>query len=912
MKKIGTLLLLLFFVACSGEESATPVVETAVANTGDSETTAITNNDEAEAAGQPDKIIVQMALWEWQAGQYNDLIEIFETENPDIEIKIVSVEELLGLEPNGSGEWPEDVARRMVSGADIVSSTTFGFLNSKPGLLLDLRPLAEADPNFDFNDFYPGMLAPFERDGRQLGLPTMANFTLIFFQKDAFDAAGVPYPEAGWSWDDMLTAAQATTIREEGEVVQWGLVQTSNNPFEFVLPRTGALIDTSTNPPTADFERPEVIAALQWYADLHLLHEVAPILETPEMNEDGSFIPAGYKIIENKQAAMWPEWSGTWKWQSAQMNLGVLPFPVDTPDDKTTQMYSEGLGISAGTQNPEAAWRWIDFLSRQPPANDSDNTAVPARMSVAEASGFWDDLDPELGATLFYAVEHAYSPQFTFGYRAFSEAAEAVLREGASVEEAVAAAQIQAEADIAEAESEEDGDKPADDIVVVAPEEAELPEGAVAIVFVAGSGPDGLQPYRDLSSSFQAQFPNIVINFQTPNFGSTSTGLADIAADGDCVQWFGSITNKEDRAAVLPIEPFLDADPALIKADFYATAIDQFSYQGQLWGLPAEMSIPIIVYNKVLFDAAGVPYPTIDWTMDDFLETAVALTVGNDPETKQYGFMTQEFEINDLTYFMERLGGQFLDETVDPPQLTLTHPATVEAMRWFTSLTTEYDVKPVLTTDFTTSRMGEGRKVLIENDRVAMWVDQGFDTFPEINLGGLDLGYVPLPAGSDGSAVTTNSMTGYYISAQTSQREACWQWIKFLSDQPTLASFGNPVSARPGVANSAAYAEAVGADKAAANLASVENIIKPSSSLRLEVVAQWLGTGFFWWQSYAYNQILNEGVSVEEALADVQAKADAYRECVIAQDVLEDINGQRTCLGDVDDAIPSFLIEVDE
>ena len=51
---------------------------------------------------------------------------------------------------------------------------------------------------------------------------------------------------------------------------------------------------------------------------------------------------------------------------------------------------------------------------------------------------------------------------------------------------------------------------------------------------------------------------------------------------------------------------------------------------------------------------------------------------------------------------------------------------------------------------------------------------------------------------------------------------------------------------------------------------------------------------------------------MEAALTAVQAKADAYRECIIANDAFEDQNGQSRCLGQVDDTVPEFFIDVDE
>jgi ABC-type glycerol-3-phosphate transport system substrate-binding protein len=404
------------------------------------------------------------------------------------------------------------------------------------------------------------------------------------------------------------------------------------------------------------------------------------------------------------------------------------------------------------------------------------------------------------------------------------------------------------------------------------------------------------------------------VEVQPPDFGSGPTGLSDVATTADCLQWFGGITNQEDQAAVLNLEPFLDADPELSQADFYSQALDTFTYQGQLWGLPAEMNISVINYNKTLFDEARVPYPQPDWTTDDFLAAAVALTQGDDPATRQYGYVPQEFEINDLTTFLERLSAQFLDENEDPPQLSFTHPTMVEAMRWVTSLTTEFAVKPTFITNIGEGAfgLGEERKALIENGRAAMWSDQGFPTFPEINLDDLAVGIAPLPAGPDGTVTASNAITGYFISATTAQRQACWQWITFLSQQPFTGTYGNTFPARRTVAESAAYAQAVGPEQAAANLASVENITGPSVALRLSTDANWLTLGHFWWQSYAYHQILTASVPVEEALAAVQAKADAYRDCVIQRDGLADQNIQRTCLGEVDDTVPPSWLEIDE
>jgi ABC-type glycerol-3-phosphate transport system substrate-binding protein len=895
MKKVVILLVLMLLAAC---------------NRGKATETAVTNPTETAVTDPTNTITLRIITQDWQASSYRTLAEIFEAENPGIEVEIVSYEETLGLDSAGRVP-PDDAAERLVSAADVIPTDALGIPNFASGLLLNLGPLIETDSAFDEADFYPNALDYFKSNGGVWGLPSSLHFQLIFYHKDAFNAAGHAYPQAGWSWDDLLAAAQATTLRENNEVVQWGIVPIF--PFLFLRPRTGPLIDITTDPPTVQYNRPEVANALQWYADLFLLHEVAPNLQVPEPDENSIVFPPEYELIAAGKAAMWVEHSSGWPWRSGQMNVGVVPFPVGTSGVGTTPVNVNGFVLSAGTRHPEAAWRWLKFLSQQPSASFGWDTAVPARRSVTEAAVFWDRVDPELGIALRYALDHAYFIRFVAGYNssAFYEAVNAILTENRPVAAALADAQAQAEIDIANfAAAQEKAE--AVETVIGGPEDTALPKGAVSIVFTTMGGADGLTLYRNLARMFQEKYPDVAIELRTPGFSGGPIYLHNLAANSDCLLWYGGAISEQERAAVLNLEPFLAADPELGKEDFYPQTLDAFSYQGQLWGVPAGINAMLTMYNKALFDQAGIPYPQDNWTMDEFLAAAVALTVGDDPETRQYGYVPQEFELDDLTAFVERLGAQFLDDSVDPPQLTFTHPDTVEAMRWFTALTTEFGVKPTFITNVGTmsANTGRVRKTLIENGRAAIWSYQGRQSYPEINIDGLDVGVIPLPLGPDGTATMTGAITGYFISARTGHKQACWQWIKFLGEQFYLVSVGNTLPARRSVAESATYAQTVGAELAAANRTAAVGQTGLSLNARLNSNARWLANGALWWRSYAYDQILWNGVPVEEALAAVQVKADAYRDCVITRDALENPDGQRACLGEVDDTVPDFLITV--
>jgi len=52
--------------------------------------------------------------------------------------------------------------------------------------------------------------------GRQLMLPTVLYTMTTICNKQLFEDAGIPFPAAGWTWDDFVATAQALTDRENG------------------------------------------------------------------------------------------------------------------------------------------------------------------------------------------------------------------------------------------------------------------------------------------------------------------------------------------------------------------------------------------------------------------------------------------------------------------------------------------------------------------------------------------------------------------------------------------------------------------------------------------------------------------------------------------------------------------------
>lgn len=913
MKKLFILLLVVttLLAACGPKEEATPTPEDVATSP------PVPSEETVESVPTPqvEKVTIRFAVDDLEGALYQDIISAFEEDNPDIDIKLVSINETLDLSAVG-GEWPEDAMLRLASAADVINVQP-SRQAIEAALALDLMPLIEAHPNAQPEDFFPGTLSACQRDGGTWCLPTGANFQLIFFDKDAFDEVGEPYPEPGWTWDDFLAKASALTREENGEVTRWGFVQPWNRHVDFVDSWVGPLMDSTADPPEPLFDRPEVLEAVTWYTDLHLEHQVMPYLKNPE-DASALTVPEGQRLIDSQQAAMWPYFSGLWSWLSEQRNLGVAPFPVEAPvaggtGDRTTPLSIDAAFVSAGTAQPEAAWRWLNNLTLQT-VDLLGLEFLPARRSVAEASGFWDDADEELGPALRFAVEHAYVMDWQPGYGALSDAIDDILSGERSVDEALADAQTQARIDIGEELAEGGEATPAPTVVVVSGEEAEVSPEAITIVFTPGpSGILNLGPFRDLAGKFQETHPEIVVDVQQPNIfgGAAELNLKSLAQDADCFGWAPQFQDPESLEAILSLEPFLDADPSFSTDDFYPLMLNRFTYQGQLWGLPSEGTTYVIEYNKDLFDAAGVDYPTVDptdlgevWTTDDFLEIAVALTSGED-EAKVYGLVTNYYEVNDLVFLMERLGAVLVDQSVDPPTIDFSDPSVVEALRWYADLSTEYGVKPIYIGDIadilTSPTLALEREAVINESRAAMWTATGTTNV----LGGregLNVGVAPLPVGTAGTGGAYVSAEGYFISAGTEARQACWQWITFLTDQPEAVQ---NIPARRSVAESAAFRGQVGDERAAAYLATMAATDRPSSLQFLED-EPWMGVSLIW-LGRAYAQTVDDELPVEEALSQVQDTFDAYRACVISRDAMSDDQEQQDCVMEIDPSFPAFI-----
>lgn len=106
--------------------------------------------------------------------------------------------------------------------------------------------------------------------------------------------------------------------------------------------------------------------------------------------------------------------------------------------------------------------------------------------------------------------------------------------------------------------------------------------------------------------------------------------------------------------------------------------------------LPYEVSMNMIYYNKKIFDDAGVPYPTGDWTWDEYVEIAKKLT---DPTKDIYGSLMQsDWEYYGYIQAMQKKVPAYKEDGSS----NLDDPAFAESLKFFKDLSDVYMVQPSL------------------------------------------------------------------------------------------------------------------------------------------------------------------------------------------------------------------------
>lgn len=339
-----------------------------------------------------------------QKEAYKKVIAAFEAKHPGVKVR---------LEWGGPGDFFGVILTRSAGGVppDVFFMYEFKlpYFASK-NALMDLTPFVERDFREDLKDFLPVAKEIFTYQDKLYAMPVSLAPVVLFYNRKIFDDAGLPYPNADWTWDDLRTAAIKITLRDQqGRIMQYGLNGIPH--FEMLEMVTGKRRLTS-NPLSANNDDPEIRSALNFFINLIVTDHVSPDLAAQREQNTVDMFAAGKAAM-----AIGGRWN-TPGWNSISgFSYDAVPIPKWRNGHRSSYTHAVGYSVSSLSKNKELSWEFIKYLGgRECLAMLSRlGDTVPARLSVLESDAFLSpDIQPANDRAFIDALNGAEFIQVTY------------------------------------------------------------------------------------------------------------------------------------------------------------------------------------------------------------------------------------------------------------------------------------------------------------------------------------------------------------------------------------------------------------------------------------------------------------------------------------------------------------------
>jgi multiple sugar transport system permease protein len=332
-----------------------------------------------------------------------DTIREFERDHPGIKVRGERVP---------VNDYTQKLLTEQAAGLtpDVIFSGNFAEFADR-GMLLDLMPFVRRDPAVRLSDYYPQLVRLFTRRGRLYALPRdVAPMGLVYYNKDLFDKAGIPYPDGSWSWDyvphperghkDFLTVAMKLTRRDPrnpqrnvyGYSGSWNVVTLRNLVYS-----SGAdFVDNPLRPMRLLYDDPRVLKALALTQDLLYKYNT-----TPSTTELQASAVSAHDLFAQGRVAMYV--SGIWEVPRYRDEIGnrfdwdIAGFPKGPTGLRGVPTGWAGYSITSASRHPEEAWSFLKYIAGKPGLSRLARTglAQPAMPALADSPLWLDGQRPK-------------------------------------------------------------------------------------------------------------------------------------------------------------------------------------------------------------------------------------------------------------------------------------------------------------------------------------------------------------------------------------------------------------------------------------------------------------------------------------------------------------------------------------
>ncbi|OLS40058.1 sugar ABC transporter substrate-binding protein [Bacillus sp. MRMR6] len=342
-----------------------------------------------EGTTEDGKVKVRFATWdvgddvELQQG----LIDQFNKSHEDIEVV---------LEAYGS-----EYDTKITAGMGAKDAPDVMYMWNYPqykGALESLDSYIEKEGAEYKDNFYETLWNYNSVDDKILGLPVGYTTHVVYYNKALFDAKGLGYPKAGWTWSDLQETAMK--LSDKSQNISGFAISGQPDPYDFEMFLWGnnaAFVDEKGSL-KGNLDSPESIEVFELFQG---------------MVKDGSAITtegSGATEMKSGKVAMFVY--GAWglnPLKEAGIDYGVVELPKFDGGKSVSILSSSGISISKDSKHKEAAFEFIKFWTGEEANKARIDFELPVLKSVVES----EKLEQDEVKSVFYSMlekSEGYTP----------------------------------------------------------------------------------------------------------------------------------------------------------------------------------------------------------------------------------------------------------------------------------------------------------------------------------------------------------------------------------------------------------------------------------------------------------------------------------------------------------------------
>ncbi|MEH6994052.1 sugar ABC transporter substrate-binding protein [Neobacillus drentensis] len=332
---------------------------------------ACSSSDTKGEGTEDGKVKLRFATWdvgddvELQQG----LIDEFNAKNSDIEVV---------LEAYGG-----DYDTKITAGIGAKDAPDIMYMWNYPQYKDALEPLDSyiKDRGEEYKGNFYEALWNYNSIGEDIyGLPVGYTTHVVYYNKDLFDAAGLEYPQAGWTWDDLQSAAKKLTDKEKK--ITGFAFPGQPDPYDFEMYLWGNSASYVDSKGKLD-------------GNLNSKKSIETFTMFQNMLKDGIAITTeGYGDTEMKTGRVGMLVNGAWylsAFEEAGINYGVVEIPSFGDNPSASIVSSSGIAMSKDSKHKEAAFKFMEFWTGEQANKARLSFELPVLKSVVESEKLQED-----------------------------------------------------------------------------------------------------------------------------------------------------------------------------------------------------------------------------------------------------------------------------------------------------------------------------------------------------------------------------------------------------------------------------------------------------------------------------------------------------------------------------------------